>query len=337
MKTNTEFSIRFWGVRGSHPVSGDCFNRFGGNTSCVEIQAGGYTLIFDAGTGIINLGRDLVRRSMEGGRPIHATLFFSHLHHDHTQGFPFFAPAFIPTTTMNIFVPDMYDQSADKILADVMASPMFPVSFQRMGSTKRLHNLNQNEIVVLGNSPNEISVQTASSFDPKEEIVTVRTMQSYGHPQGVMLYRVSWRGRSVVYATDTEGYVNGDQRVVNFSRNADILIHDAQYTDDHYIGKRAGAPPTQGYGHSTAAMACQTARAAKVGQLILFHHDPNYEDANLQGIEASARKHFPNTLAARQGQEIILRERASRPKPRGVVSVPQVTRKSEQVGEWASS
>ena len=203
--------------------------------------------------------------------------------------------------------------------------------------TKRLHNLKETEMVVVGPTPGAVSVQLASTFEPDDDRVIVRVMQSYGHPQGVMVYRVSWRGKSVVFATDTEGYVNGDQRMVNFAQNADVLIHDAQYTEDHYTGKRAGSPATQGFGHSTAEMACQIAEAADIGQLVLFHHDPNYEDTAIQEIETKARKIFPNTVAARQGQVIELWERATHPTSKAVAPILRIPKKPEHSENWVST
>jgi ribonuclease BN (tRNA processing enzyme) len=111
----------------------------------------------------------------------------------------------------------------------------------------------------------------------------------------------------VVYATDTEGYVGTDRRLVKFARNADVLIHDAQDLEAHYRGQLTGFPPTQGYGHSTARMACEVAGASEVGQLILFHHDPSYSDAVIAGMEISARKTFGETQAAYEGTEIVLK------------------------------
>jgi len=115
-----------------------------------------------------------------------------------------------------------------------------------------------------------------------------------------------WRGQSIVYATDTEGYVGTDRRLVDFARGADLLIHDAQYKEDHYHGQMAGFPATQGYGHSTVTMACKVAGAAEVEKLVLFHHDPVYDDLTVAGLEADARTQFANTRAAYEGMEIAL-------------------------------
>ena len=124
------------------------------------------------------------------------------------------------------------------------------------------------------------------------------------------MYRINWRGRSIVYATDTEGYAGVDRRLVQFAREADLLIHDAQYLEEHYRGQLVGFPSTQGYGHSTAGMACEVAASAQVGQLVLFHHDPSYTDRVIYKLETEARKKFAKVLASYEGLEIVIQPEA---------------------------
>ena len=335
MQKISDFNVKFWGVRGSHPVPGEATQRYGGNTPCVEVQAGEHTIIFDAGTGIIELGRDLAQRASQTGRPVKAALFFSHLHHDHTQGLPFFAPVYFPTARLDLVVPDMYEKDPQCVLSEVMSAPIFPVSFQQTGAEKHLHSLRQTQVVVLRDG--EVSLHPTLPAALPENAVIIRAMRSYAHPQGVMIYRLEYQGRSLVYATDTECYAGGDQRLVNFARRADLLIHDAQYTEDHYIGALAGAPVTQGYGHSTAAMACGTARAAEVGQLVLFHHDPNYADKTIARIEHQARQVFANTVAAREGQIINLGERRAQPRMEDTLPLAKIRQRQTGAANWASS
>jgi phosphoribosyl 1,2-cyclic phosphodiesterase len=335
MRKITDFNVKFWGVRGSHPVPGEGTQRYGGNTSCLEVQAGEHTVIFDAGTGIIGLGRDLVQRTSQNGQPVKAVLLFSHLHHDHTQGLPFFAPLYFPTTHLDLFVPNLYEKDPKTVLAEVMSAPVFPVSFRQTGAKKRLRSLCQTQVVVVNG--NEVSAHSTLPAGLPENAVIIRTMHSYAHPQGVMIYRVEYQGKSLVYATDTECYAGGDLRLVNFARRADLLIHDAQYSEDHYVGALAGAPVTQGYGHSTASMACGTAQEAGVGQLVLFHHDPNYADKTIASIENQARKVFANTLAAREGQMIKLGERRSQPKMEDTLPLAKIQQRQPRATNWASA
>ena len=141
---------------------------------------------------------------------------------------------------------------------------------------------------------------------PSPEAVVICIHKSHAHPGGVYHYRITYQGKSVVYATDTEGYIGTDRQLVNFSRDADMLIHDAQYSDDHYYGCLAGFPSTQGYGHSTAMMAGQVAASAETGQLILFHHDPSYTDDWVAAQESTAKNIFPDSQAAFEGMCIDL-------------------------------
>lgn len=300
-----EFIIRFWGVRGSYPAPGSATVRYGGNTSCVEIDANGRTIILDAGTGIVTLGRALARQARERGKKVEAVLLFSHLHHDHTQGFPFFVPAFIPGARISIYGPDFLGSTPQATLAQVMQPPYFPIRLTDMSAGLSFNVLRETDSLSIGAPGEEIRMHSSSAA-VDDDRVRVRVLRSYAHPGGIYHYRIDWQGRSVVYATDTEGYVNGDRRLAAFARGADVLIHDAQYTDEHYLGLAPGLSVTQGFGHSTVSMACQTAMTCEARQLVLFHHAPEYEDAQLDQIGQRAQEIFANTLVAREGLEIRL-------------------------------
>lgn len=297
--------IRFWGVRGSYPVPGTRTVRYGGNTSCVEIQAGGHTIVLDAGTGIINLGADLMRRARaNGNQPVVATILFSHMHNDHTQGFPFFDPAYVGTSTLHILGPKVFESDLEETLSHAMLPPSFPVSLDELPSLKILRNVNETDIVLLGKTPGDVQVLNMyhNPIDPSPELVRVRTYHSYAHPKnGVNVYSISWMSKTVVYATDTEGYVESDQRLVKFAKGADVLIHDAQYRPEDYTNP---ARPKQGWGHSTPEMAIAVARASHAKQLVLFHHEPLYDDETIAAIEANAKNLFPNVCSAYEGLEI---------------------------------
>jgi ribonuclease BN (tRNA processing enzyme) len=264
----------------------------------VEVRAGERTIILDAGTGIIPLGRELARR-----RALEVLLLFSHLHHDHTQGFPFFVPAYMPNAKLHIFGPDGTHESLKNVLEHNQSSETFPVSLHEMASAKDIQSVRETQVIVW----DEAGVHVAGSANGlSEDALVIRIHKSYAHPGGVYVYRITWRGKSVVYATDTEGYVGTDRRLVQFARDADVLIHDAQYLDEHYWGQLVGFPSTQGYGHSTVTMACEVAYASEAGQLILFHHDPSYSDAMVAGMENSAKAKLSDTQAAYEGLEVVL-------------------------------
>ena len=292
-----ELRVKFWGVRGSHPAPGARTVRYGGNTACVEVSAGGQTIILDAGTGIIPLGRELARR-----RTLEIVLLFSHLHHDHIQGLPFFLPAYQPNARLHIFGPDGAHESLKDVLEHNQSSEIFPVGLNQMASSKDIRSVRESQVIVWDEAGVRIAESTIGVGDAA---LVIQIHKSYAHPGGVHIYRITWRGKSVVYATDTEGYIGTDHRLVQFARDADLLIHDAQYLEAHYRGQLAGFPATQGYGHSTVAMACEVARAAEARQLILFHHEPSYSDAVVAGMEATAKAQFAETRAASEGLEIV--------------------------------
>jgi len=299
-----ELKIKFWGVRGSYPAPGVGTVKYGGNTSCVEINAGGRTILLDAGTGIIPLGRELARVAIQEKRGLELMLLFSHLHHDHTQGFPFFTPAYFPNTRLHVFGPGGTPETLKRVLERNQSAETFPLSLRDMPAAKTIESVRETQVIVWDEEKVWVG-ETASSVSP--DVVVIRIHRSYAHPGGVYIYRISWRGKSVVYATDTEGYVGMDRKLVAFARDADLLIHDAQYSEEHYRGGLAGFPSTQGFGHSTAAMAAEVAAAAEVDGLILFHHDPAYADDRVAAQEAAAQRLFPVSRAAREGLEIRLK------------------------------
>jgi phosphoribosyl 1,2-cyclic phosphodiesterase len=303
-----ELRIKFWGVRGSYPAPGAGTVKYGGNTASVEVRAGERTILLDAGTGIIPLGRELVRTK----RASEIMLLLSHLHHDHTQGFPFFVPAYLPNTKLHIFGPDGTHESLRNVLEHNQSSETFPVSLQDMSATKNIQAVRESQIIVWDETGVRLVESTAGPALSRVEglcndALVIRIHKSYAHPGGVYVYRITWRGKSVVYATDTEGYVGTDKRLVKFAKDTDVLIHDAQYLDEHYWGQLEGFPSTQGYGHSTVKMACEVAYASEAGQLILFHHDPSYSDAMVAGMEAAAKTQISEARAAYEGLEILLR------------------------------
>lgn len=316
---NKEFTVKFWGVRGSYPTPGAGTIKYGGNTSCVEVNAGGRTIILDAGTGIIPLGRELAKR-----QNLELLILFSHLHHDHTQGFPFFVPAYTPKAKLHMYGPGGTTETMKHVLEHNQSSDTFPVSLRGMASNKDIQSLRETQVIVWGGDGVKVF---ESNPNPGPEAVVIRIHRSCAHPGSVYHYRITYQGKSIVYATDTEGYVGTDRKLVNFAREADALIHDAQYSDDHYYGCLAGFPSTQGYGHSTATMASQVAASAETGELILFHHDPAYADDWVAAQESVAKNIFPDSRAAFEGMEIRLSKSADETVNPGLPQTSIVSRK----------
>jgi ribonuclease BN (tRNA processing enzyme) len=280
----------------------------------VEVRAGERTIILDAGTGIIPLGRELARSKRSG----ELLLLFSHLHHDHTQGFPFFIPAYMPNARLHIFGPGGTPETLSAVLERNQSTETFPLGLREMASTKNIQSVRESQVIVW----DEAGIRLAESASGlSDDAVVIRIHKSYAHPGGVYIYRISWRGKSVVYATDTEGYVGTDRKLVQFAKNADVLIHDAQYLEEHYRGQLVGFPSTQGFGHSTVTMACEVAAASEAGRLVLFHHDPAYTDEMVTGMEATAKSLFADSVAAYEGLEINLTPGPS-PKMTGLLQKP---------------
>jgi phosphoribosyl 1,2-cyclic phosphodiesterase len=297
------FVVRFRGVRGSYAVPGPTTFKYGGNTSCVEIWAGGRLIILDAGTGLVSLGNDLMAWRKERKEAIVATMFFSHTHHDHTQGFPFFGPAYLGSSILYMFGPRTFDQDLQDALARAMLPPTFPVSLDDLKSLKIISNINDAEVLLIG-PQHEPQIRNIyrDTIEAGEDVVRVRVLRSAFHPSGgITIFRIEWNGKSVVYATDTEGVEGGDTLLIRFAQGSDLLIHDAQYTIDEYV-----QGPKQGWGHSTPEMATFVAQQAQVGQLVLFHHDPLHDDAKLDAMQISAQGLFPNTRMAYDGLSISL-------------------------------
>jgi len=244
--------VTFWGVRGSIASPGPDTMRYGGNTSCVEVQGGGTSVALDGGTGLRRLGSDLMKR---GGR-VETHLFLSHLHWDHIQGIPFFTPAFIPGNKVTFYGEPKGSLSLKEILEAQMTSPNFPVPLSIMRSEISFQELEPRSELMMG----ALSVRTAP----------------LNHPNGCLGVRLSYGGRSVVYTTDTEHDLSGvlDENIIELARGADALIYDSMYTDEEFTTR-------VGWGHSTYSEALRIAEAAQVKHLFFFHHDPEHDDTFL--------------------------------------------------------
>ncbi len=302
--SNEAFSVTFWGVRGGYPKPGPTTNKFGGNTTCFQVSAGPHLLIVDAGTGIVGLGEELAAQRHADQNPIVATILFTHTHHDHTQGFPFFAPAYLASSILYIFGPRLLHQDLETVLEYAMLPPVFPIRLDELGSMQVIRNISNNEMLVLEGdhlAPPQVcnAYRERKVCSPWE--VRVRIMRSHAHPLGTFFYCIEMDERKLVVATDTEGYVGGDRRLINFARGADLLIHDAEYSTAEYL---EGQPPKQGWGHSTWEMAVEVAQAAGVKQLALTHHNALHDDDFLEDMERQAQARFSPTVVAREGMTL---------------------------------
>ena len=297
----SNFSLRFWGVRGSYAVSHRGALKYGGNTSCVEVVAGKHRIIFDAGTGIIGLGKELVKKNRG---PLLLNLFLSHTHHDHLFGFYFFDPLFDRHNRINIFGPGSGKRPLAETLRAAMEPALFPIGLDALDAKKMIWSLIGDQRIALRGSRQVPKITQASdSTDDHSDEVVILTHSSSAHPNGVMLYRVFYAGKSLVYATDIEEIPGGYADVIEFARGADILIHDAQYLESEYTSR---TNPRKGWGHSTVESATEVAKKAGVKRLVLFHHEPTHDDRCIDEIAKLARRRFPATTAAAEGMVIGL-------------------------------
>ena len=309
-----KFRARFWGVRGTHPAALVAGTRFGGNTTCLEIRYGRHILVIDAGSGIVALGdeltRELQRRPPAGERPA-INMLFTHAHHDHLCGLPFFAPLYQSESRLRLLGPDLAGMRFEEIIAGYMRSPYFPVDFRELPSQRLLTSIDDGTRLIWLPDAYDPIIGDEATTAPLSSLV-VDALHSEFHPRdGTLIYRLRAEGRSLAFATDIE-FVAGEerqpnqaeQRYLSFIRGVDVLVHDAQYSEDDYTGTVTA--PTRGYGHSTSVMAARVAKAVGAGRLILFHHDPGYSDTDIDVLEQEARQVFPATTAAREGAEILL-------------------------------
>jgi phosphoribosyl 1,2-cyclic phosphodiesterase len=297
------FRVRFWGVRGSYPTADPSTLVTGGNTSCVEVAVAGRRLIFDAGTGIIPLGKELCNGASS---PPSAYVFLSHTHIDHVMGLCFFEPLLTPKAHSFILGPGDTRGALTRSLRHLTNSHLFPVSLDELKGKKEIFSLAGGEVIRFrspGKRPKTGGSRTTNGTDADE--VIVKTFKSPAHPlNGVMLYRVYYKNKSVVYATDVEQQEGGYPEIIEFVRGADLLIHDAQYLHEEYFSRDKSRI---GWGHSTLDMAIEVAKKAEVKRLALFHHEPTHDDKTMKKIEKQAKRLFRFSVVAHEGMEIALR------------------------------
>jgi phosphoribosyl 1,2-cyclic phosphodiesterase len=288
--------VTFWGTRGSIATPGPGTTTYGGNTSCVEVSCGSEFIIFDAGTGIRPLGLDLMKKFPE--QPLTVHLFVSHTHWDHIQGFPFFKPAYLPTTTIHIYGSQGQGRPLEKILRGQMDADYFPVALGDMNSIIHVHEFK--------GKPFQVGAATVAAI-------------YLNHPGMTLGYRVTHAGNSVAYATDNEPFQQTlphlghraeagrkfgrqlDAEFVRFIAGTDLYIGDAQYTDEEY-------PARIGWGHSSIGATVEAAMEAGVRTLAFFHHDPLHDDTAVAAMENTAQRLIAargsalRCFAAREGQ-----------------------------------
>lgn len=306
-----EIKVKFRGVRGSHPTAKQSHLKYGGNTSCVEVWAGGHLIILDAGTGIIDLGRDLQKEHILSGTdlysrtPIKAVLILSHIHQDHIQGLQFFSPLFIPTTSLDVYGLSHPSKSLKENLTEVLFERVFPLTYDEIPSDFNIYDFQmKNALVIKPDGKKEFVKLADFNIEDHNDDVIISAYKTTAHPKdGSLSIKIQYKGKTLVYATDKESYIGCDKKFIEFAYGADVLIHDAQYTQQDYISPIL---PKQGFGHSTFNMAIETAKFAKAKKLVFFHYDPNYDDGILDMLEKEFSSVSDDFKFAKEDLEIII-------------------------------
>ncbi|MBN1758145.1 MAG: MBL fold metallo-hydrolase [Chitinispirillaceae bacterium] len=276
--------IRYWGTRGSIPTPGKDTIVYGGNTACLSVEIGESILIFDAGTGIRVCGNDLMSR----GKKITTSLFISHTHWDHIQGFPFFIPAYVPGNRLTLYGPpsDIQDQGLKQIMEFQTKYEFFPISLAQLGADIQYVNCKEGKI-------------DTGEF----EMYTCRI----NHPIACLAYKLVHDGKVFIYGGDHEPYRNiyrdgsggegmdedfleeldrnaeeQNAKIIDFCKNADLVSWDGQYTEEEYQSKI-------GWGHSSHEADIELARKASIKHMIITHHEPMNSDEKLAVIEEKVR------------------------------------------------
>jgi phosphoribosyl 1,2-cyclic phosphodiesterase len=277
-------NVTFYGVRGSTPCSCESNRRYGGNTACVAIELAGLDpIVLDLGTGLRFWGADL-----PVDEPFHGHALVTHLHWDHVQGLPFFAPVLRPESSLDIYAPASDDAALATAFDEFMSPPYFPVRVADLPGDLRFHAVADTEFAI---------------GDAK---ITARTVPHIGATTG---YRIERDGVAVVYISDHQQPVDGSlaipDGVLELCEGADLLIHDAQFTASEFVLK-------SDWGHCTIDFALAIAAQAGVRRLALFHHDPGHDDVLIDSLllearEKAARTSIGEVLAASEGLSLSLR------------------------------
>ncbi|HMQ30155.1 MAG TPA: MBL fold metallo-hydrolase [Chloroflexaceae bacterium] len=302
--------VRIWGTRGSYPVARADVLRYGGNTTCVEVRAGDRCIVLDAGTGLRNLGDSLVR---DQGGPQSFDLLITHTHWDHIIGFPFFAPIYRPDCRLEIYGLLRTQSSLRATIANALSDPLLPMSLEDLRAELHFHEIHEGLCFTLG----PVRVSTARANHPYRALAyRLETDEAAlvfipdTGPFHTVLFgdeRVEWTGAPApLTRDDLRELAEMRERIVELAAGADWLLYDSQFTDEQY-------ERFPHWGHSTAGQAREIAEAARVRELLLFHHDPHRSDEAVDRIVAEQRAlAAPGLVIGAAHEGMVLTKRGGR-------------------------
>jgi len=268
--------LHLLGTRGTLPVSGQNFVKYGGNTTCLMTPVNDDScIIFDGGTGLTSLN------SYRNFKEFH--IFLSHLHWDHIVGMPIFQAFYNPTKSIHIYLENKVEMESTDILDVLFKPPFFPVPKSKLRADIRINLIDSGEQFEFGST----QVHVADGH----------------HPDGVLMYKIVFPDRSVLFTSDYEHGSVKDDFLVEFARDCDYMIFDTTYTPEEYSGEGGGIPRV-GWGHSTFRNGIEFCKKADVKNLVLFHHNPDYTDIMLDEMGILARRDFVNTHVAYDGMKL---------------------------------
>ena len=272
--------VKIWGCRGSIATPARSHMKYGGNTTSLEVDAGDQKVLLDCGTGIRNLGRELIQANVD-----RYTILLTHTHWDHINGFPFFTPAFNPSLSFDILAGHLNDKGGIRnVFAAQMENPMFPVPLEAMQATLNFEDFMVGENWTLGEGDASVKISTAA----------------LRHPNDATGYRIDYGGKSLCLITDTE-HVPGkpDENILGLIEGADLVVYDSTYTEEEF-------PSHIGWGHSTWEEGLKLCKMAGAKQLGIFHHDPEHDDDFMDALSVTAIEAWDGCFVVEEGMDLTL-------------------------------
>ena len=270
--------VKIWGCRGSIACPAPTHLKYGGNTTSLEVDVGGRKVLLDCGTGIRNLGKEMMKEAQE-----YCHILLSHTHWDHINGFPFFAPAFDKNRHFEIMAGHLMENGGIRnVLETQMDNPMFPVPLEAMQAQLTFTDFNAGEDIDLGISGAKVRTTLLN------------------HPNDATGYRIDYNGSSMCLITDTE-HVPGklDQNILGLIEGADLVIYDATYTEEEF-------PTKIGWGHSTWNEGVRLCKEAGVKRLGIFHHDPEHDDVFMDGVAEAAHREWEGAFVIQENMDFLV-------------------------------